>query len=143
MKRDVNKKREVQVVDNVNNANTVSRVLASSTYTSGKPFVVRIKTFPQNSTIVQVVADSIKNTDGSNPLYTISAISDGGSVNNGAIQWGPIFDNKAHNLTYTVTFPINASGTKTFKGSANFDNLPTQSIGGDSIVNSDSSTTAK
>jgi len=99
--------------------NTAISDFSSAHYTPTVPLGVTITVNP--ATIVNVYA--VEDTPPDD--WTVSDINEGGNWDavNKKVKWGPFFDHNQRALSYTVTPPADAIGSKTFEGIASFDGV--------------------
>jgi hypothetical protein len=101
-----------------------------SAYTPGQPVHVNMAVAPESGVDNYAAEDVVPSG------WMVSEISHSGvfdSVNN-AVKWGPYFDDSIRDLSYTVTPPGDANGSKTFLGQVSFDGLGV-AITGDREIN--------
>lgn len=91
------------------------------TYVAGEAFLVAIVVYPDE----EIVAYSVEDKPPTG--WTVSEISDGGRYDNvtKSVKWGLFPDDQVRMVTYMVLPPANATGDKTFVGSATFEGART------------------
>lgn len=84
------------------------------TYRPGRIVAVTVSLAPESGIGLQVLEEQPPAS------WTVSGISDGGSLQAGKIRWGPFTDGLPRVLSYRLTAPEGASGQVLFSGSAQF-----------------------
>jgi len=109
---------------------------SSTHYTPTVPLGVTITVNPATTVNVYAVEDTPP--DG----WTVSDINEGGNWDavNKKVKWGPFFDHNQRALSYTVTAPADAIGSKTFEGIASFDGVD-MTIAGDRMISTSATLT--
>jgi len=111
-----------------------ARIIAVRTlptgYAPGQAFTVSIAVTPDSSAMVYGVEETPPTG------WTVGTINESGQFDatNSKVKWGPFFDNTARTLSYTLTPPTTATGTKTFSGVISVDGKST-GIGGMTSIN--------
>ena len=75
-------------------------------YWPNLPITVTIRCVPPSGTVDYAIEDDVaygNSTYGFNPYASISAVSDGGTISQNGVKWGPFFDDSPRTLTYVVT----------------------------------------
>jgi hypothetical protein len=105
--------------------------LLPGTYAAGTAFTVTVEVSAPADAFVQAVEDTPP------AGWTVSSINNSGAFDavNGKVKWGPFFDAAPRTLTYVLTPPAGATGTKTFSGLVSFDGADT-ALGGVSSIGS-------
>ncbi len=99
-------------------------------FTPGVPFTVTLAATPDTTTQVYAVEETPPTN------WVVSVISHGGAFDarSGKVKWGPYVDATPRVLSYQVTPPPGASGTKRFSGQAAVDQVELPIIGVRSTV---------
>ncbi|MEO8429154.1 MAG: Ig-like domain-containing protein, partial [Verrucomicrobiota bacterium] len=98
-------------------------------YLPGQKLKVQLDAKPRSTTQIYAVEDTVPSG------WVAGVISNDGVFDpvKRKVKFGPFFDNKARLLTYEVTPPDNASGTKEFSGIGSADGV-NNAIGGDKTI---------
>ena len=97
-------------------------------------FTVTIQCVPPSGIIDYAVEDDVFYGDYTNGFYSygygnITAISDGGTVNQNSVKWGPFFDDSPRALTYVVTPSSDLSDLVHFSGTISVDGVSQPTAG--------------
>ncbi len=124
----------IYVVDGGNNriqkfaysGSGVTRTLPSC-YSPGTKLTVTLKAAPASTTGSYAVEETPP------AGWTVSNISNDGTLYSGVIKFGPFYDNTSRTLTYDVTPPAAETGDKIFSGTASEDGV-SKSIAGQTVI---------
>ncbi len=123
----------IYVADGENNriqkfaySSSVKRTLPSC-YAPGTKLTVTITATPASTTGSYAIEETPP------AGWTVSNISNDGTLYSGVVKFGPFFDNTARTLTYDVTPPAAETGDKTFSGTASEDGV-SKSIAGQTVI---------